>query len=179
MHCNYALPLCIWDACTRTSSSSLPMIDGLLIDSINRWHGLSMYYNYAVVCLYTYIWDACTRTSSSSLPMIDGLLIDSIDRWHGLSMHYNYAVVCLYTYIWDACTRTSSSSLPNTHTHTFTYPPALTQCNYACTQIVGVGPDVPPEYAVGRRVCVENHFYCGHCYQCTHGTPLPLLSSDC
>jgi len=38
-------------------------------------------------------------------------------------------------------------------------------------EIVGVGPDVPPEYAVGRRVCVENHFYCGHCYQCTHGTP--------
>ena len=36
-------------------------------------------------------------------------------------------------------------------------------------QIVSVGPDVSPEYAVGKRVCVENHFYCGHCYQCTHG----------
>ena len=36
-------------------------------------------------------------------------------------------------------------------------------------QIVSVGPEVPPEYAVGSRVCVENHFYCGHCYQCTHG----------
>jgi len=35
--------------------------------------------------------------------------------------------------------------------------------------IAGVGPDVGPEYVVGRRICVENHYYCGHCYQCTHG----------
>lgn len=36
-------------------------------------------------------------------------------------------------------------------------------------QIVAVGPDVPAEFVIGKRVCVENHFYCGHCYQCTHG----------
>jgi len=36
-------------------------------------------------------------------------------------------------------------------------------------QIVAVGPEVSSEYAIGKRVCVENHFYCGHCYQCTHG----------
>ena len=36
-------------------------------------------------------------------------------------------------------------------------------------QIVAVGPDVPSDYAVGKRVCVENHFYCGDCYQCRHG----------
>lgn len=44
-----------------------------------------------------------------------------------------------------------------------------------CTQIVAVGPEAPQEYAVGRRVCVENHFFCGHCYQCTHGEGLPSL----
>ena len=38
------------------------------------------------------------------------------------------------------------------------------------TQIFALGPSVPPEYSVGKRICVENHFYCGHCYQCTHGT---------
>ena len=36
-------------------------------------------------------------------------------------------------------------------------------------QIVAVGPEVPAEFAIGKRVCVENHYYCGHCYQCTHG----------
>ena len=36
-------------------------------------------------------------------------------------------------------------------------------------QIVAVGPNVPLDYAVGKRVCVENHFYCGDCYQCEHG----------
>ncbi|XP_003382380.1 PREDICTED: uncharacterized protein LOC100634840 isoform X1 [Amphimedon queenslandica] len=35
-------------------------------------------------------------------------------------------------------------------------------------EIVSVGKDVPCEYALGKRVCVENHFYCGKCYQCTH-----------
>ena len=39
-------------------------------------------------------------------------------------------------------------------------------------QIVGVGPDVPEQFCVGGRVCVENHFFCGHCYQCTHGQNL-------
>ena len=81
MHYNYAvvtLPLCIWDACTRTSSSSLPMIDGLLIDSIDRRHGLSID-GMGYRCTTTMKWllplsirtsflDACTRTSSSSLP---------------------------------------------------------------------------------------------------------------
>ena len=36
-------------------------------------------------------------------------------------------------------------------------------------QIVSAGPGVTAEYAPGKRVCVENHFYCGKCYQCTHG----------
>ena len=40
-----------------------------------------------------------------------------------------------------------------------------------CLQIVEAGPLAPKEYAVGKRVCVENHFYCGSCYQCTHGEP--------
>ena len=44
-------------------------------------------------------------------------------------------------------------------------------------QIVSVGPEVPTEYAVGKRVCVENHFYCGHCYQCTHGKMMVLLNN--
>ncbi|XP_065912484.1 L-threonine 3-dehydrogenase-like [Dysidea avara] len=35
-------------------------------------------------------------------------------------------------------------------------------------EVVAVGPNVPPEYAIGKRVCVENHFYCGECFQCTH-----------
>eukprot|EP00731_Ephydatia_muelleri_P015719 Em0009g143a len=35
-------------------------------------------------------------------------------------------------------------------------------------EIVEAGPLAPKEYAVGKRVCVENHFYCGGCYQCTH-----------
>ena len=41
-------------------------------------------------------------------------------------------------------------------------------------QIVAVGPNVPSEYAVGKRVCVENHFYCGDCYQCKHGNDTSL-----
>ena len=36
-------------------------------------------------------------------------------------------------------------------------------------QIVAMGPNVPAEFAIGKRVCVENHYYCGQCYQCTHG----------
>lgn len=36
-------------------------------------------------------------------------------------------------------------------------------------EIVAVGHDVSAEYCIGKRVCVENHFYCGYCYQCTHG----------
>ncbi len=40
---------------------------------------------------------------------------------------------------------------------------------YCTLQIVAVGSEVPQEYAIGNRVCVENHFYCGKCYQCTHG----------
>lgn len=41
----------------------------------------------------------------------------------------------------------------------------------AVGEIVAIGPDVPPEFKIGNRICVENHFYCGHCYQCTHGEP--------
>lgn len=32
-----------------------------------------------------------------------------------------------------------------------------------------VGPDCGDEFSVGQRVCCENHFYCGKCYQCLHG----------
>ena len=35
--------------------------------------------------------------------------------------------------------------------------------------IAAVGSDVPLEYQVGKRIGVENHYYCGNCYQCTHG----------
>ncbi|XP_062515892.1 L-threonine 3-dehydrogenase-like [Corticium candelabrum] len=35
-------------------------------------------------------------------------------------------------------------------------------------EIVGVGPNCPPEFTVGKRVCCENHYYCGYCYQCSH-----------
>ncbi|XP_065191971.1 L-threonine 3-dehydrogenase-like [Sycon ciliatum] len=35
-------------------------------------------------------------------------------------------------------------------------------------EIVSVGSDVGAEFEVGKRVCCENHYYCGHCYQCTH-----------
>lgn len=35
-------------------------------------------------------------------------------------------------------------------------------------EIQEVGEGVPEEYAVGKRVCVENHFFCGKCYQCNH-----------
>ncbi len=34
---------------------------------------------------------------------------------------------------------------------------------------MAVGPDVPERFEIGKRVCVENHFFCGTCYQCTHG----------
>ncbi|XP_003382382.1 PREDICTED: uncharacterized protein LOC100635091 [Amphimedon queenslandica] len=38
-------------------------------------------------------------------------------------------------------------------------------------EIVQLGSDVPQEYQIGKRICVENHYYCGHCYQCMHGQP--------
>ena len=37
-------------------------------------------------------------------------------------------------------------------------------------QVVALGPDVKEPLNIGQRVCVENHFYCGTCYQCTHST---------
>ena len=42
-------------------------------------------------------------------------------------------------------------------------------------QIVAVGPNVPPDYAIGKRVCVENHFYCGDCYQCKHSNAILIF----
>ena len=39
-----------------------------------------------------------------------------------------------------------------------------------CKQIVSRGEGVSDEFAPGNRVCVENHFYCGKCYQCTNGS---------
>eukprot|EP00118_Oscarella_pearsei_P009890 m.58182 g.58182 ORF g.58182 m.58182 type:complete len:225 (+) comp34797_c0_seq3:572-1246(+) len=35
-------------------------------------------------------------------------------------------------------------------------------------QIVVAGPGCPPQYKIGKRVCCENHYYCGDCYQCNH-----------
>ncbi|XP_020612280.1 uncharacterized protein LOC110050704 [Orbicella faveolata] len=36
-------------------------------------------------------------------------------------------------------------------------------------EVVQVGPGCGDEFSVGQRVCCENHFYCGKCYQCLHG----------
>lgn len=36
-------------------------------------------------------------------------------------------------------------------------------------KVVQVGPDCGKGFSVGERVCCENHFYCGSCYQCLHG----------
>jgi threonine dehydrogenase-like Zn-dependent dehydrogenase len=41
----------------------------------------------------------------------------------------------------------------------------------AVGEIIAVGPNTPLEYEIGKRVCVENHYYCGKCYQCTHDEP--------
>ncbi|KAM7430023.1 hypothetical protein ABFA07_019211 [Porites harrisoni] len=35
-------------------------------------------------------------------------------------------------------------------------------------EVVQVGPDCDKKFSVGQRVCCENHFYCGKCYQCLH-----------
>ena len=47
---------------------------------------------------------------------------------------------------------------------------------FSISQIVAVGPDVPTNgsFKIGQRVCVENHYYCGECYQCTHGKPVTV-----
>jgi len=41
--------------------------------------------------------------------------------------------------------------------------------------IAAVGKDVSADYKIGARICVENHYYCGKCYQCTHGKLLPSI----
>jgi len=59
-------------------------------------------------------------------------------------------------YKWDA-TGQSIASLPFTPGHE------------AAGVVVAHGPNNPrPELTVGTRVCVENHYYCGTCFQCTH-----------
>ncbi len=35
-------------------------------------------------------------------------------------------------------------------------------------EIVKVGSNCLPGYHAGVRVCCENHFFCGECYQCLH-----------
>ncbi|XP_031574222.1 uncharacterized protein LOC116308013 [Actinia tenebrosa] len=35
-------------------------------------------------------------------------------------------------------------------------------------EVMKVGSGCGDEYTVGQRVCCENHFYCGKCYQCLH-----------
>lgn len=52
----------------------------------------------------------------------------------------------------------------------FSLPPSLSP-----QEIVDVGDEVGEEFRVGRRLCVENHFFCGHCYQCTHGQHICVL----
>lgn len=37
-------------------------------------------------------------------------------------------------------------------------------------RVVRRGPQAQ-SVPLGARVCVENHFYCGSCYQCRHGAP--------
>ncbi|XP_028414127.1 uncharacterized protein LOC114537195 [Dendronephthya gigantea] len=36
-------------------------------------------------------------------------------------------------------------------------------------EIVKVGPSCSDSFRVGLRVCCENHYFCGKCYQCLHG----------
>ncbi len=36
-------------------------------------------------------------------------------------------------------------------------------------EIVGKHADVGEEYRLGDRAACENHYFCGSCYQCTHG----------
>eukprot|EP00112_Aurelia_sp_Birch-Aquarium-sp1_P006742 Seg1738.10 transcript_id=Seg1738.10/GoldUCD/mRNA.D3Y31 product="L-threonine 3-dehydrogenase" protein_id=Seg1738.10/GoldUCD/D3Y31 len=36
-------------------------------------------------------------------------------------------------------------------------------------EVVSLGPDCPQEYKIGQRVCCENHYFCGSCFQCLHG----------
>lgn len=38
----------------------------------------------------------------------------------------------------------------------------------ATGEVAQLGPTGCEQLTVGDRVCVENHFYCGECYQCTH-----------
>jgi len=40
----------------------------------------------------------------------------------------------------------------------------------AVGKVTKLGPGVE-HIKVGDRICVENHYYCGKCYQCTHGLP--------
>ncbi|XP_022780397.1 uncharacterized protein LOC111321701 isoform X1 [Stylophora pistillata] len=35
-------------------------------------------------------------------------------------------------------------------------------------EVVKVGPECDEKYFIGQRICCENHFYCGKCYQCSH-----------
>ena len=36
-------------------------------------------------------------------------------------------------------------------------------------EIVKVGPGCARSFKIGQRVCCENHYFCGKCYQCLHG----------
>lgn len=53
-------------------------------------------------------------------------------------------------------------------------PMINTWCTFIVTLIkktffLRCGPDA--NLVVGTRVAIENHFYCGKCYQCTHDRP--------
>ncbi|CAB4040459.1 L-threonine 3-dehydrogenase, partial [Paramuricea clavata] len=36
-------------------------------------------------------------------------------------------------------------------------------------EIIKVGAGCPDSFKIGQRVCCENHYFCGKCYQCLHG----------
>jgi threonine dehydrogenase-like Zn-dependent dehydrogenase len=73
-----------------------------------------------------------------------------------------YVAICgsdIALYKWDEIAK-KIAALPFTPGH-------------ECVGIVeSLGPSVPAgTLKVGQRVCVENHFFCGTCFQCTHNAP--------
>lgn len=78
-------------------------------------------------------------------------------------------------YKWDAIGQ-SIATLPFTPVQFFltsTQTVSLVQGHEAVGIVVENGEDVVgrDDIPVGTRVCVENHYYCGECYQCTHDLP--------
>ena len=55
-------------------------------------------------------------------------------------------------------------------THWMLEKPMFVPGHECSGEVVGVGESVR-NVRVGDRVCAETHIPCGHCYQCTHGSP--------